>query len=136
MSQLTEHFKLKELIVTKTGIDNTPPNHIIDNLYTLAQALEKVRASCNGNPITVLSGYRSPDVNKAVKGDDKSAHMKGLAADFVVGNMTIKEVFDTIRKAGIVYDQLILEPSWIHIGLAATPRKQNLIFDGKVYSNA
>jgi uncharacterized protein YcbK (DUF882 family) len=136
MIQLTEHFKLKELIVTGTSYDNTPPNHIVDNLYTLAQALEKVRTACNGNPITVLSGYRSPDVNKAVGGSKTSSHMKGLAADFVVGNMTIKEVFDTIRKAGIVYDQLILEPSWIHIGLAATPRKQNLIYDGKTYASA
>jgi len=136
MTQLTENFKLAELIVTNTGFENTPPNHIVDNLYTLAQVLEKVRTACGNNPIRVLSGYRSPDVNTAVKGSKTSAHIKGLAADFVVGDMTIKEVFDTIRKAGIVYDQLILEPSWIHIGLAATPRKQNLIYDGKTYASA
>lgn len=133
MSQLTENFKLKELIATNTGIDNTPPNHIIDNLYTLAQVLEKVRTACGNNPITVLSGYRSKDVNTKVKGSDKSAHMKGLAADFTVGTMSIKDVFYTLRKSGIIYDQLILEPSWVHIGLAATPRKQNLIYDGGNY---
>lgn len=134
MTQLTENFKLKELIVTNTGIDNTPPNHIIDNLYTLAQALEKVRTACGNSPIRVLSGYRSPDVNAAVKGSKTSAHMKGLAADFTVGNMTIKDVFYAIRKAGLVYDQLILEPTWVHIGLAAVPRQQNLIYDGKTYA--
>jgi len=136
MNQLTEHFKLKELIATSKSIENNPPNHIIDNLYTLAQALEKVRTACNNNPITILSGYRSADLNAAVKGSKTSAHMKGLAADFVVGNMTIKEVFNTIRKSGIVYDQLILEPTWIHIGLAAKPRNQNLIYDGESYHNA
>jgi len=136
MSQLTEHFKLKELVATSKPIDNTPPNHVIDNLYTLAQALEKVRTACKNNPITILSGYRSPDLNSAVKGSKTSAHMKGLAADFVVGNMTIREVFNTIRKSGIVYDQLILEPTWIHIGLAAKPRNQNLIYDGESYHNA
>jgi len=93
MSQLTENFKLKELIATNTGIDNTPPNHIVDNLYTLAQTLERVRTACGNNPIRVLSGYRSPDVNTAVKGSKTSAHMKGLAADFTVGSMTIKDVF-------------------------------------------
>jgi zinc D-Ala-D-Ala carboxypeptidase len=133
MTQLTENFKLKELIATNTGIDNTPPNHIIDNLYTLAQALEKVRTACGNNPIRVLSGYRSPDVNAKVNGSEKSAHMKGLAADFTVGTMGIKDVFYMLRKSGIVYDQLILEPSWIHIGLAATPRQQNLVCDGKNY---
>lgn len=133
MAQLTEHFSIKELTVTNTGYDNTPSNSIIDNLQTLAQALEKVRTACHNNPITILSGYRSPDVNKAVKGSDKSAHMKGLAADFIVGNMTLKEIFKTIRESGIVYDQLILEPTWIHIGLAEVPRKQNLTYDGKTY---
>jgi len=95
-----------------------------------------VRTACKNNPITILSGYRSPDLNSAVKGSKTSAHMKGLAADFVVGNMTIREVFNTIRKSGIVYDQLILEPTWIHIGLAAKPRNQNLIYDGESYHNA
>ena len=133
MTQLTEHFSIKELTVTNTGYDNTPTNEIIDNLQTLAQALEKVRTACHDNPIKVLSGYRSPDVNHAVKGSATSAHMKGLAADFTVGNMTIKDVFYTIRKSGIVYDQLILEPSWVHIGLADAPRKENLIYDGAAY---
>jgi len=134
--QLSEHFKLKELIVTNTGLDNSPPNEIVDNLYTLAQALEKVRYSCKNNPVTILSGYRSPDVNAKVGGSKTSAHMNGLAADFVVGNMTLREIFSAIRKSGIVYDQLILEPTWIHIGLAAKPRQENLIFDGKNYTVA
>jgi hypothetical protein len=134
--KLSEHFKLKELIVTNTGLDNSPPNAIIDNLHTLAQTLERVRFACKNNPVTILSGYRSPDVNAKVGGSKTSAHMKGLAADFVVGNMTLKEIFSAIRKSGISYDQLILEPSWVHIGLAAKPRQQNLIYDGKNYSVA
>ena len=134
MSKLTEHFSLAELTVTNTGIDNTPPNNIVDNLYTLAQVLEKVRTQCKNNPIKVLSGYRSKDVNSAVKGGKTVDYMKGLAADFIVGNMTLKEVFDTIRKSGIVYDQLIIEPSWIHIGLSENPRRENLKYDGHNYS--
>ena len=135
MSKLTEHFSLAELTVTNTGIDNTPPNTIVDNLYTLAQGLEKVRTQCKNNPIKVLSGYRSKDVNAAAKGSKKSAHMLGQAADFIVGNMTLKEVFDAIRKSGIVYDQLIIEPSWIHIGLSENPRRENLKYDGHNYSS-
>jgi len=133
MTNLTEHFSIKELTITNTGYDNSPTNAIIDNLTTLAQALEKVRTACENRPITILSGYRSPDVNHAVGGSKTSAHMQGLAADFIVGGMTLKEIFKTIRESGIVYDQLILEPSWIHIGLAKEPRKQNLTCDGKSY---
>lgn len=55
MTQLTEHFSIKELTATSTGYDNTPTNEITDNLQTLAQALEKVRMACHDNPIKVLS---------------------------------------------------------------------------------
>lgn len=133
MTQLTEHFSIKELTVTNTGYDNTPTNEIINNLQTLAQALEKVRKALDNKPIRILSAYRSPDVNHAVGGSKTSAHMKGLAADCTVDGMTLKDIFKTIRESGIVYDQLIMEPTWIHFGLSENPRKQNLTYDGKNY---
>lgn len=136
MTQLTEHFSVKELTITNTGYDNTPTNEIINNLQTLAQALEKVRTACGNKPIRILSAYRSPDVNHAVGGSKTSSHMKGLAADCTVEGMTLKEIFKAVRESGIVYDQLIMEPTWIHFGLAENPRKQNLIYDGKTYANA
>jgi uncharacterized protein YcbK (DUF882 family) len=134
--KLTEHFSLKELTATSTGYNNMPPNHVVDNLHKLAVVLEKVRSVCGDLPMSVSSGYRSPDVNNAVGGAKTSAHVLGLAADFTVATLGLRQVFDMIRSSGIVYDQLILEPRWIHLGLSATPRQQNLIYDGKAYTNA
>lgn len=132
--KLSEHFTLAELTATQTGLDNTPPDYAKSNLYTLAEALELVRTACHDKPIRILSGYRSKEVNEKVKGSKTSAHIHGLAADFIVGDMDLGDIFSTIRKSGIVYDQLILEPSWIHIGLAEIPRQQNLTFDGVKYA--
>lgn len=134
--KLSEHFTLAELTATQTGLANNPGDDEIKNLYSLAEVLELVRTACDSKPIRILSGYRSKAVNEKVKGSKTSAHLKGLAADFIVGDMDLGDIFSTIRKSGIVYDQLILEPSWIHIGLAEVPRQQNLTFDGKKYAPA
>jgi uncharacterized protein YcbK (DUF882 family) len=62
------------------------------NVECLAAALEQVRAIWN-QPITVLSGYRTPAYNKAVGGATKSQHMLGKAADIVVAGVTPLEVY-------------------------------------------
>lgn len=133
--QLSKNFSLAELTVTSTGIPNIPNNSQLDNLYKLANLLELVRAAL-GNPIIVSSGLRVPEVNKAVKGAKNSQHLLGSAADFKCpkfGNTT--KIVDTVKKSGIVYDQLILEypskgeGSWVHISHAENPRNQTLIID-------
>ena len=134
---LTKNFTLQELTATNTGINNIPSNLIIENLFKLATTLEKVRVLFDGKPIDISSAYRSPDVNQKVGGSKTSAHMKGFAADFKVRGLSLKQVFDTIKSSGIEYDQLIIEPNWIHLGLSdGVMRKQNLTFDGKNYAAA
>ena len=82
--RLTEHFDLAEFTLSqeaaRRGIDNTPPDEVLENLYILAMALEEVRARL-GCPIVISSGYRSPALNAAVGGAPNSAHVLGYAAD-------------------------------------------------------
>lgn len=127
---LSPHFTLEELSSSDTavrkGIDNTPSAAIIENLKRIAQTLEEVRALVGG-PIRVSSGYRSPELNKAIGGSGKSAHLEGLAADITVSGKTPKELAILIRDSGIKYDQLIYEGTWVHVGLAnGTLRQQDL----------
>lgn len=142
--KLSEHFTLEELTASESaarhGIDNTPTPAIAENLRSLAAKLEEVRALL-GRPVTVLSGYRSPALNKAVKGSRTSAHMEGLAADIIApGYGKTMDVFERLRSSGIVFDQLIAEfpasPSggWVHIGMSKRPRREALVFDGRAYS--
>jgi len=118
--KLTDHFTLAELTYSATavsrGLDNTPTPAIQSNLLRLAKVLEEVRKAAGG-PLIVSSGYRSPAVNAAVGGSDKSAHRFGLAADITCRNCTPIQLAERIIKAGIVFDQLIYEQTWIHIGL-------------------
>jgi len=138
-TQLSEHFTLAELTrsgaAERLGIDNTPGPAEIDNLRRLATtALEPVRALL-GVRLGINSGYRNEAVNKAAGSTAKrSAHLDGRAADTVPRGLDLQVAFDKIRASDIPYDQVILEPTWIHIGIAAEgvkPRKQALIASGK-----
>lgn len=120
--KLTEHFTLAEFTDSQTalrkGISNMPSEMAIANLHRVAEVLEQVRALF-GKPLVISSGYRSPALNSAVGGASSSAHLTGLAADFTVPGMTPSDTAKAIVKAGIKFDQLIYEGTWVHLGLSA-----------------
>lgn len=63
-------------------IDNTIPN---DNIRTairllVLNVLQPLR-NAYSKPLILNSGYRTPELNKAVKGSKNSQHTKGEAAD-------------------------------------------------------
>ena len=85
--RLSEHFTLRELTKTKTGIENVPNEEQVNNLKRLCRWLEELRRRWNGlygdgdDPIIINSGFRSPDVNKTVGGAPLSNHLTGCAVD-------------------------------------------------------
>lgn len=121
----SEHFTIEELcrsqVAVCLGIDNEPKREdIIANLKRLAfHTLEAVRILNDNKPITITSGYRCKELNRAVGGVETSQHQSGCAADFVVGSAEgNRSLFAKIKSSGSVpFDQLILEPKagWIHI---------------------
>jgi zinc D-Ala-D-Ala carboxypeptidase len=139
-TQLTEHFSVEEFThsdtATAQGIDNTPPTEAMMGLEQLAPVMEKVRNILGGHPITITSGYRCPELNAAIGGVPDSAHLSGLACDFVCGEHgspldVCKAIEPHLAELGI--DQLIHEnQSWTHLAIAATveeARNQVLTID-------
>jgi zinc D-Ala-D-Ala carboxypeptidase len=133
--QLTANFTLAEFTASNTAIrhdiDNTPPPRIMQNIrLILAPAMEEVRGLLDA-PCRISSGYRSPRLNKLVRGSPSSQHMDGLAADFTCARFGKPlEVARAIAASGIEFDQLINEfGAWVHISFAApgaTPRRELL----------
>jgi len=127
---LTPHFSLGELtgsdLAVRRGINNTPNEAIRKNLKRLAETLEQVRAAL-GRPMFISSGYRCTALNRALGGSVTSAHILGLAADFVASGITPLEACSRIRDSEIEFDQLIYEGTWVHIGLSlGKPRREVL----------
>lgn len=127
---LSPHFSLAELthsdIAARRGIPNDPPADVMEHLKTLAAGLEQVRALL-GVPMVINSGYRSPDLNRAVGGSAMSAHCDGWASDFIAPAFgTPQDVAKAIRDSSLSFDQVIFEGTWVHISFAPRMRRQVL----------
>lgn len=122
------HFTVAELTKTNTGLPNEPDGVQWANLVRLvADILEPAREIVG--PLRVNSAFRSRAVNTAIGGAKRSQHMKGEAADVVPLHMDLEKAFQEIKFSKIPYDQLIIEPSWLHLSVAPVgemPRRQTL----------
>ncbi len=133
--KLTEHFSLGELVASdyaiRHGINNMPVDHeVLSNLNALALGLERARAVLL-LPMHINSGYRSPKVNAGIGGAQNSAHLRGLAADFVIHGVSPREVCLRLQEHAdtIGFDKLIHEGTWTHISFPEAeerPRAQVL----------
>lgn len=117
--RLSPHFTLHEFTRSRFAdvhhIDNTPAQHLLPALTRTAEKLEEVRRVLRTR-ILVRSGYRSPRVNQLARGSEHSQHMTGEAVDFEAPDFgSPRDVCMAIIEAGIQFDQLIEEPSWVHI---------------------
>jgi hypothetical protein len=123
--QLTQHFTLEELTKSQTGerlgMDNVPGAAALDCLMVLcARVLEPLRA--HYGPVHINSGYRCPDLNKAVGGAVTSQHCLGQAADIEVPGVANGDLA-AWAVANLDFDQVILEcyrkgqpdSGWVHI---------------------
>ena len=145
--QLSKHFKLSEfeksMTAQRKGIKNKAGAGEIKNLTDLCYAvLEKCRVKWD-KPVTITSGYRSPELCEAIGSKPTSQHTKGEAADFEIAGISNLKVALWIEN-NCDFDQLILEywkddepnAGWIHCSFSEkSNRKQVLTFDGKKYIN-
>ena len=133
-ARLSPNFSLAELCVSqaadRAGLSNKPVGTALDNLQRLAIFLEQVRGLLFNSPILVSSAYRSPAVNNLVGGSYKSAHMQGLAADFIAPKYgRPRAICEAIRDSSLPFDQVIFEGTWVHVAIAAPgqiPRREAL----------
>ena len=140
MTWASPNFSLDELIFSETatrkGIDNTPDDDALDNLYKTAMEMENVRELLDNNPILISSGYRCLALNELLGSKPTSAHIRGLAVDFTCPKFgDPDDIVDTIFRSHIQYDQIILEfDKWVHIAFpkdGESARKKALIINKK-----
>ena len=121
--QLSFNFSLRELTrsqtATRKGIKNEPNQEQLINLVALTV---KILQPCRDKfgPISINSGLRVLELNRAIGSGDKSQHTRGQAADFEAFSISNTELAKWI-KDNLDFDQLILEypgkdprDGWVH----------------------
>lgn len=135
------HFTTAELSKSDTarrkGIDNTPTAVAESNIRGLVDNVLDPLRSAWGRPVVVNSGYRSPELNKAVGGAPGSQHLTGEAADIEDasrGREENKKLFELIIQLGLPFDQLINEfdYNWIHVSFCRTRRRGQVLKSKRV----
>lgn len=137
--QLSKNLSLAEMIrsesAKRNGISNMPTEEHLANMKKLAiNVFQPIRERFNV-PIHISSGYRSLELNKAIKGSSKtSQHALGQAIDIDMDGtkITNKQIFDFI-KDNLEFDQLLAEfpkngiLSWVHVSFDPNKEQRNQI---------
>lgn len=128
-----KYFTLNELTrsdtATKNKIDNTPTDDAVKNLTALVDNVLDPLREMYGKPIYISSGYRCPELNKAVGGVSGSQHKTGQAADI---NQRSREenarIFKLIEE-NFDFDQLLWENGgrWIHVSYRADGKNRRQV---------
>lgn len=121
MIEISKHISYSEAThsdkAIKLGLDNTPSTEHLVNMKDVALMCFEPLREWYGKPIKINSFFRSPEVNKAVKGSNTSDHMKGCSIDLTAESKEENLKLFVWMKANLIFDQLIWENEgeWIHV---------------------
>ena len=143
--KISKYISFAEATKSETAkrldIKNTPTEEHLENMMLVAEKVFEPLREYAGHPIGVNSFYRSPELNKAIRGSSRSSHMIGAAIDLnSLGDKSNKELFDFIME-NLTFDQLIWEfgsdknPAWIHISYIGEEDNRNEVLKAKRNSN-
>lgn len=115
-----KYFTFDELTASHTaqrlGLDNTPDETAVNNLYRLVRLVLDPARQRLGMPIRVNSGYRSVALNRAVGGVRNSFHLSGRAADITTGNVEqnrrLFEILGSLPHCELIWER---GGAWIHV---------------------
>lgn len=129
-----KYFTIAELCNSDTadirGIINRIPKDLLPNVQGLINNVLDPLREWYGKPIYVNSGYRCPELNKAVGGVENSFHVSGCAADIDARNYEEnKKLFDYIKN-NLPFTEVGWEGGgrWIHIALVPGRENEKEVF--------
>lgn len=117
-----DHIKWREVLwLPQYRMYAHPTNdEHLSNLISICQKFDKVRHILGGHPMQITSGYRPEIYNAHIGGAKESAHMDGMALDFVHSKFNADDcrikLFNHLEPLKIRMEN---KPgsSWVHIDI-------------------
>ena len=133
--RLSKNFSLSEFERSETaerlGIDNSIPNEAQLNLRTLCVKVLQPLRDLYGKPLTISSGYRCEELNRAVGGVPTSQHRLGEASDVQCEDGAIK-LLHLLEESDIVFDQAILYRTFLHVSYREGRNRMQVIYKSRL----
>lgn len=139
MGSLSKHFDWREFeksdIASRYHIQNNITSFDVrDSIKALVDNVLQPLREAWGKPLTIKSGYRSPELNShpLIGGAPTSQHVKGEAADVVCS--------DPLKLAklavwmGLPFDQLIVYPTFVHFSHKLDGEQREQVLYAKSYT--
>lgn len=138
-TRISKNFTLEELrdsvTAKRLGIINAPGVDEVCAMCALVHHILQPLRTAMGEPIKIGSGYRCPQLNKAVGGASNSQHMRGEAADLCIdGDIAKGKRWFQWIKSHCEFDQLILEHNskgsyWVHVSFRADGQNRKQVIN-------
>lgn len=134
--RISRNFKYSEFSKSDTAarlhLNNAITDwEVRDNIKALVEDVLQPLRDAWGGPIFINSGYRSPEVNKAVGGVETSQHVLGQASD--CGCTDPYALAKLAKKMRLDYDQMGIYPSFVHLSYRKDGENRNQIFYAKTW---
>lgn len=132
--RISKHFKYSEFTksdtATRLHINNATCDwDVRDNIKALVEDILQPLRNAWGGPLYINSGYRCPELNKAVGGVPTSQHVKGQAAD--VGCTDPISLARLAVRLGLDFDQMIVYPSFVHFSHKEGENRRQVLYSAK-----
>lgn len=136
MGTISKDFSYREFEASPTaerkGICNVITTAAVrDAVKELTERVLQPLRDRLGHPLRINSGYRCPELNKAVGGVPTSQHVKGEAADIAAEDP--HKLAKVVRNTPEIWrevDQMILYPTFVHIShCKGGPQRQQLLYN-------
>lgn len=135
-SKISKNFTWEEFthsdIAKRHHINNAITDwEVRDNIVALVDNVLQPLRDAWGQPLFINSGYRCKELNEKIGGVATSQHTKGQAAD--VGCSDPLSVARLVREMGLVYDQMGLYPTFVHLSYKDEGENRMQIFYSSKY---
>lgn len=131
--KISDNFEMKEFTRSNTaerkGIANNPTPEAVKAIENLVINLLQPLRVMYGKRMVINSGYRCPELNKAVGGVPTSQHMKGEAADVACEHPAY--MVECLRRSGLDFDQCIQYSTFVHLSLRLSGQNRKQYLKGK-----